>query len=115
MTKSENPYQATVYERLPEERPPGARFNIGVWRQRMFITFILSFAAFPFVFFGAAIVADSMALETVERVAAFDTAFLFNLLVFLALLLAWFVLSVWERLSPPMPAEARPAADLPPV
>lgn len=112
----ENPYQATVYERRPEERPPGARFRIGVWRQRMFIAVIVSFAALPFVFVFAAIYADFVGTDdTAARVAIMYKAFLVNLLVFLALLLAWFVLSVWERLAPPMPAEARPAADLPPV
>lgn len=111
----ENPYQSTVYERLPEERPLGARLNIGVWRRRMFVTLALSFVMFVWVSIICAIFPMQWGIDDRWRFILREFAGTANAVILCSSLLAWFVLSVWERLSPPMPAEARPAADLPPV
>lgn len=98
MTNSENPYQATVYERRPEERPLGARLNIGVWRQRMAWLTVISLTVVIALSTGRS---SSPALKLSQglwsRLEPIELAIIAIWLVCAAAAMAWLVLGFWER------------------
>lgn len=111
----ENPYQATVYERRPEERPTRARFRIGVWRRRMFVTLALSFVTFFVMSIILAILPMQWGIDDRQQFILREFAGAAIAVILCSSLLAWFTLSFWERLAGAPSVEAPREADLPPV